>query len=106
LHQSEFFHPDLINATDAVIGKVGYSTIAEIYQAGVAFGYIARPQFRESQFLVNYVAQEMTSLPITTAEFEQGQWLAMLPDLFALPRKNRPAQNGATLAAKFVLDVI
>jgi hypothetical protein len=25
-HHSGFYHPDLVNASDAVIGKVGYST--------------------------------------------------------------------------------
>jgi UDP:flavonoid glycosyltransferase YjiC (YdhE family) len=41
-HQSDFYHPDLVNACDAVIGKVGYSTLAEVYHAGVPFGYVAR----------------------------------------------------------------
>jgi hypothetical protein len=50
-HHSDFFHPDLVNACDAVIGKAGYSTVAEVYHAGVPFGYIARPRFRESQVL-------------------------------------------------------
>ena len=27
---SAYFHPDLINAADAVIGKVGYSTLSDI----------------------------------------------------------------------------
>ncbi len=35
---SEFFHPDLVNACDAVVGKAGYSTAAEVYHAGVPFG--------------------------------------------------------------------
>ena len=33
-YHSEFFHPDLINAADVVIGKLGVSTIAEAYHAG------------------------------------------------------------------------
>jgi hypothetical protein len=38
---SDLFHPDLVNACDAVIGKAGYSTVAEVYYAGVPFGYIS-----------------------------------------------------------------
>ncbi|MGE5839736.1 MAG: hypothetical protein ACM34H_07355, partial [Deltaproteobacteria bacterium] len=41
-HRSEFFHPDLVQASDALIGKVGYSTLSEVYWAGIPFGYIAR----------------------------------------------------------------
>ena len=32
---SPIFHPDLVNACNAVIGKVGYSTLTEVYQAGL-----------------------------------------------------------------------
>ena len=28
------FHPDLVNASDAVIGKAGYNTLAEVFYAG------------------------------------------------------------------------
>ena len=29
-HHSVFFHPDLVNASDAVVGKLGYSTLAAV----------------------------------------------------------------------------
>ena len=32
--QSEFYHPDLIHAADVVVGKLGYSTLAEAWAAG------------------------------------------------------------------------
>ena len=54
-HRSDFFHPDLIAASDAVVGKTGYSTLAEVYQAGVPFGYVKRPHFRESEVLGAYM---------------------------------------------------
>ncbi|RME82712.1 MAG: hypothetical protein D6775_10080, partial [Caldilineae bacterium] len=43
--QSGWYHPDLIAASDGVVGKVGYSTLAEVYQAGKPFGYVLRPRF-------------------------------------------------------------
>ena len=46
--QSAFYHPDLIHAADVVVGKLGYSTLAEVWAAGVPFGYVVRPQFPES----------------------------------------------------------
>ena len=45
---SDHHHPDLINAADAVIGKAGYSTIAEIYQSQVRFGYFVREDYPET----------------------------------------------------------
>jgi hypothetical protein len=101
---SDFYHPDLINAADAVIGKVGYSTLAEVFQAGVPFGYVARSRFRESPALVAYIRQQMQGLEIAASEFEDGSWLARLPELLAMPRFNRNGANGATRVAHFVLE--
>ena len=64
-HRSDFFHPDLINASDAVIGKVGYSTLAEVYNSGVPFGYILRPQFPESNSLYEFISKEMKGIKIS-----------------------------------------
>jgi len=68
-HRSGFFHPDLVHASDGVIGKVGYSTLAEVFQAGVPFGYIARPDFRESPCLASFIEEKM---PGTRRKFYQG----------------------------------
>ena len=100
--QSDFYHPDLINAADAVIGKVGYSTLAEVYQAGIPFGYVARSKFRESPALTGYIESHMQGLPISETQFQDGAWLARLPDLLALPRFNRNGTNGADQVADFI----
>jgi UDP:flavonoid glycosyltransferase YjiC (YdhE family) len=101
-HQSDFFHPDLINASDAVIGKVGYSTLAEIYHAGVPFGYIARPWFRESEILSDYIEREMSGIAIEEARFQNGAWISDLRELLALSRIRRSGPNGAEQSARFI----
>ena len=102
--QSNFFHPDLVNACDAVIGKVGYSTLAEVYQAGVPFGYIARRHFRESPSLTAYIATKMQGFAFTETELQAGSWLERLPELLALPRLAPRQTNGADEIATFVLE--
>jgi len=99
---SAYFHPDLINAADAVIGKVGYSTLSEIYQAGVPFGYSARPHYRESKPLVDFVEKHMSGFAIGEAEFQNGDWIHRLQDLLALPRIERDTSNGADQIAGFI----
>jgi len=101
-HQSDYFHPDLVYASDAVIGKVGYSTLAEIYYAGVPFGYVARRRFRESRILVSFIETQMNGLPIEEKEFHNGSWLHLLPDLLALPRIQRQCPQGAAQVAHFL----
>lgn len=105
-HHSDYFHPDLVNASDAVIGKVGYSTLAEIYYAGVPFGYVARSRFRESQKLVSFIENEMPGLPISGDQFYTAAWLPSLPDLLALPRINRTDPRGAEQIARFIHNLI
>ena len=99
---SVHFHPDLINAADAVIGKIGYSTIAEIYQAGVPFGYCARAHYRESKPLVDFVENHMSGFAIGESEFQNGDWIHRLQDLLALPRIERDTSNGADQIAGFI----
>jgi uncharacterized protein (TIGR00661 family) len=105
-HHSDFFHPDLVNAADAVIGKVGYSTVAEVYNAGAPFGYVGRPRFRETVALTAFIEQEMKGLPITEAQFQSGGWLSSLADLLALPRIHRNGPNGANQIADFICELL
>ncbi len=105
-HRSGFYHPDLLFASDVVIGKVGYSTIAETYHAGIPFGYAIREHFRESAPLAEFIRQNMPSLPIPTSEFLDGTWVKHLPELLALPRRKPTSMspNGAMQIASFILE--
>jgi hypothetical protein len=105
-HRSEFFHPDLVNASDALIGKLGYSTLAETYFAGVPFGYIGRDHFRESGVLMSFVREDMEGLPIDERDFYSGTFLSSIPRLLSMPRIERPGPNGAEQAARFILDIL
>ena len=105
-HHSEFFHPDLVNACDGVIGKVGYSTLSEVYYAGVPFGYIARRDFRESRFLVSYIKDHIKGIPIDEDSFYSGNWLSCLSDLLDLPRVKREVPDGAAQTAAFIYTLL
>jgi len=99
---SDFFHPDLINACDAVIGKLGYSTLAEIYHAGVPYGYIPRSTFKESEVLEAFVKIHMNGHAISESQFQEGGWMSSLPEILALPEIKRNNANGAEEAAQFI----
>jgi hypothetical protein len=105
-HHSKFFHPDLIHASDAVIGKAGYSTVAEIYHAGIPFGYISKPSFREAPILERFIKRYMTGRPIHEKEFYDGSWRNYLPELLSLTSQNPSHPNGADQIAEFILDVL
>lgn len=100
---SMFFHPDLIQASDAVVGKAGYSTIAEIYYAGVPFGYIPRPFFRETPVLERFVERHMTGRAIQAHELHDHRWRDRVVDLLRLSADKPSHPNGADQIADFVL---
>jgi len=101
-YHSDFFHPDLINACDGVVGKLGYSTLAEVYYTGIPFGYIPRPSFRESEILAAYVDEKMIGVAIEETEFQVGSWISHIQHLLALPRIQQSGPNGAEQAARFI----
>ena len=83
-HRSGFYHPDLLNASDAVVGKAGYSTVAEVYRAGAPFAYAGRRDFRESSVLASFIEQNMNGMEISEEELQEGLWVSKLPELLSM----------------------
>jgi UDP-N-acetylglucosamine:LPS N-acetylglucosamine transferase len=102
-HHSGFYHPDLVAASDAIIGKLGYSTLSEACTAGIPYGFIPRSTFRESPPLAAYVTQMMSGLEILESDYTQGNWVGQLPQLLSQPRKDPPRLNGADQIAHWLL---
>lgn len=105
-HRSEFYHPDLVNACDAVIGKLGYSTLAEVFQAGVPYGAVLRRQFREARVLRAFLRERMAGIELTEGQWRSGRRLSRLPELLAQPRRRRRLRSGAEDVANFALKLL
>lgn len=73
-HRSPIYHPDLVGAADVIVGKLGYSTVAEAVAAGSRFAWLPRPRFPESRVLADFIAPRMPSLELRLEEFESGEW--------------------------------
>lgn len=104
-HRSTFFHPDLIEASDVVIGKIGYSTISEVFQSGRVFGYIPREQFRESPKLEAFIRETINSERITEQDYRSGEWVHQLDRLLSRQRQGREDPRGADQVAAFVCQL-
>ncbi len=103
---SGFFHPDLIHTADAVVGKAGYSTLAEVYAAGVPFGYVKRAGFRESAILEDFVARHMPSLEISEKALATGLAPDLIARLLSLPRAAAQNRNAAGEAGGFICRIL
>jgi hypothetical protein len=100
--RSGFYHPDLVAASDAVVGKVGYSTLAEVYYAGVPYGFVPRQHFRESEVLARFVANRMSGFAISEEQLVDGSWVSAIPELLAQPWIRERNRNGAEEIAAFI----
>ncbi len=105
-HHSQYYHPDLVNAADAVICKVGYSTIAEIYQAGLPVLYVSRKDFRESYPISDFLHANLPSIEISVEEFEQQNWFHYIPDLIKKQPLSGNRPNGDIQCADFIIKKI
>lgn len=101
---SSFYHPDLLQAADLLVGKAGYSTVAEAYHAGIPFGYVARSESPESPALVHFIRRSLAACPVTAGAYHTGRWLESVPDLLNMPRRPPPKENGADVIARLLHD--
>lgn len=103
---SPFFHPDLMVAADSLVGKAGYSTVAEAYHSGIPFGYIRRPHSPESAVLEAFIKNNMPSMAIPTESYTTGGWVMYLPDLLDIPCGPKIPENGADAVARYICTLL
>jgi UDP-N-acetylglucosamine:LPS N-acetylglucosamine transferase len=98
-HTSNLYHPDLVAAADAVVGKVGYSTVAEAYYGRTQFLYIPRPRFPESRVMEAFVSRELNGIEIPQSDFETGSWASHVKELLTPPPQKdiSPDQTAGSL---------
>lgn len=101
-HRSPVHHPDLVAAADLLVGKLGYSTVAEAVAAGTRMLYVPRPGFRESAVLERYVAERLPSAAIAWEELESGAWVARMGVLLAARRPVPQRPEGSAHAAEAI----
>jgi hypothetical protein len=103
---SEFYHPDLMAAADALVAKAGYSTIAEAYQCGLPFCYVRRPQSPESDALEKFITRHLPTKTISPDSYADGTWINTLSDLLSMPRAVAQKENGAVHVAGMICRIL
>ncbi|MEX1309262.1 MAG: hypothetical protein AB1Z65_02475 [Candidatus Sulfomarinibacteraceae bacterium] len=100
------YHPDLVAASDLVIGKLGYSTVAEVYRSKTRFAFLRRPRFPESPILEAFVRDHIPSAALQTNWLENPTAPAVLEGLLSRSRLTAPRENGAGQAADSILNLL
>ncbi len=104
-HHSNLYHPDLVAASDVMVGKLGYSTLAEAYTNGIPYAYIPRERFPESAPMGQFARKSMDAVELSEKRFFSGEWLDLLPELLSRPRQQPGGPNGADEIASWLLKV-
>ncbi|MCC7362474.1 MAG: hypothetical protein IT317_23540 [Anaerolineales bacterium] len=105
-NRGDYYHPDLICAADAVVGKLGYSTVAEAYHAGVPFGYVPRGGFHESPVMAEFVSANLPRLEVPPDVFTAGAWGEHVAALLAHTPRPPGGPNGADVAAEYLVNLL
>jgi hypothetical protein len=88
-NNTPLFMPDLLRAADAVVAKLGYGTVSEVWREGIPFAWVTRPDFREMGALEAFADAELRGFGMTGDEYASGGWIERLDELRALPRRGR-----------------
>ncbi|TAJ76324.1 MAG: hypothetical protein EPO42_12840 [Gallionellaceae bacterium] len=97
---------DVLASCDAVLTKPGYGTFAEAACAGIPVLYVARRDWPEEPWLVQWLQRHGACLEVGRAMLETGELSAVLQQLWALPRPPLPIPAGANEAAHYLRDLI
>lgn len=103
-HNHPYFHPDLVNASDLVVGKLGYSTVAEVYSLAKPFLFIGRKNFRESSVLEKFVRGTMVSDDIELNNIFSYQALEKIQKLILRTKSKNHPDNGADQIANIIRE--
>ena len=97
---------DLVRSSSHVIGKAGYSTVAECWGMNIPFTGVFREHFPESQVLREFCQKTLTFNEVSHSAFIDGSWCELFKDLPVTSMKHSPKTNGATQAVDEIMSFI
>ena len=75
---ADAYTPDLIDAADVMLGKVGYGTVSEAVAHDKPFVFIRRDYFNEQPFLLKLLSSHGLAHELRRDEFYAGRWAEKL----------------------------
>ena len=94
--------PDILNACDAMLGKIGYGTTSEALAHGIPMVFVRRDFFNEEPFLRKLLEVNGASVEMPRRDFFAGRWAPYLEAALRLRVQYKGALNGAEMVADAV----
>lgn len=103
---TRLYMPDLVRAADAVVAKLGYSTVAEVWREGRPAAFVTRAGFRETAPLWAWASERIPGFEIPGVDFAGGSWIERIPELLRIgPTASQPC-GGAEQVVDRMLERI
>ncbi|CAM6123101.1 unnamed protein product [Calypogeia fissa] len=100
----DVYTPDLIAASDCMLGKIGYGTVSEALAYKVPLVFVRRDYFNEEPFLRKMLECYRGGVEMTRRDFFSGRWGPFLQRAVAMKPCYDGEVNGGKVAAKILQD--
>lgn len=94
---------DVLASVDALLGKLGYGTVAECACNGIPMLYIPRPDWPEDACLAEWLRKQGRCMPVAREAALRGALREALEELWARPAPAAPQPTGAEDAAAWLV---
>ncbi|KAK8968399.1 L-arabinokinase [Platanthera guangdongensis] len=98
------YTPDLIAASDCMLGKIGYGTFSEALAYKLPFVFVRRDYFNEEPFLRNMLEYYQGGVEMIRRDFLTGHWQPYLERALTIRPCYDGGINGGEVAARILQD--
>ncbi|XP_020691925.1 L-arabinokinase isoform X2 [Dendrobium catenatum] len=102
--RKDAYTPDLIAASDCMLGKIGYGTFSEALAYRLPFVFVRRDYFNEEPFLRNTLEYYEGGVEMIRRDFLAGQWIPYLSRALMLHPCYDGGINGGEVVAQLLQD--
>ncbi|CAI9784736.1 unnamed protein product [Fraxinus pennsylvanica] len=100
------YTPDLIAASDCMLGKIGYGTVSEALAYKVPFVFVRRDYFNEEPFLRNLLEFYQGGVEMIRQDLLTGHWSPYLERAVGLKPCYEGGTNGGEVAAHILMGAV
>lgn len=102
--RKDAYTPDLIAASDCMLGKIGYGTFSEALAYRLPFVFVRRDYFNEEPFLRNTLEYYEGGVEMIRRDFLVGRWIPYLSRALMLHPCYDGGINGGEVVAQLLQD--
>ncbi|URE44572.1 Galactokinase galactose-binding signature [Musa troglodytarum] len=100
----DVYTPDIIAASDCMLGKIGYGTFSEALAYKLPFVFVRRDYFNEEPFLRNMLEYYQGGVEMIRRDLLTGHWAPYLERALTLKPCYEEGTNGGEVAAHILQD--